>query len=361
MVILFFVDGFVLYVSVMHTWANGPSMIILFAFEYMILLSSIIVTIVKYFFNIYDLQMDGRWESKSVYVLYLEFFADIFQLLVYAVFFVTIWMHYGLPLHLIRQIYYSFKHFRERILGVIRYRRAISDLDSRFTNATPEDLDRAHRFCIICRDHRMTEGKKLPCGHVLHLHCLRTWFQTRQECPICRNPVGQNNNNPQQENNNPPQNNDPRNIPGFNPPANNANPLPPTDPSLNNSPLSAPSNPLVGTWNQPAGSTLQTHANTNAQINPDVSAMPAADLIAFDPLSQVRSLQEQVGMIQYQLQELAHYLRAIQEQQNALTNLSTRDTPTVPSTTRDASLVVNKSLSTTENQNSKDEDYIEES
>lgn len=31
--------------------------------------------------------------------------------------------------------------------------------------------------------------KKLPCGHVLHLGCLKSWLERQQVCPTCRRPV----------------------------------------------------------------------------------------------------------------------------------------------------------------------------
>ena len=29
-------------------------------------------------------------------------------------------------------------------------------------------------------------SKKLPCGHIFHAACLRSWFQRQQTCPTCR-------------------------------------------------------------------------------------------------------------------------------------------------------------------------------
>ncbi|KAJ5510983.1 Zinc finger RING-type [Penicillium expansum] len=31
--------------------------------------------------------------------------------------------------------------------------------------------------------------KKLPCGHILHFSCLRSWLERQQNCPTCRRPV----------------------------------------------------------------------------------------------------------------------------------------------------------------------------
>ena len=32
----------------------------------------------------------------------------------------------------------------------------------------------------------MSVSKKLPCGHIFHTSCLRSWFQRQQTCPTCR-------------------------------------------------------------------------------------------------------------------------------------------------------------------------------
>lgn len=43
-------------------------------------------------------------------------------------------------------------------------------------------------LCAICHDDiDPVEGKKNPCGHVFHLHCLEQWFETGHlSCPTCR-------------------------------------------------------------------------------------------------------------------------------------------------------------------------------
>lgn len=32
----------------------------------------------------------------------------------------------------------------------------------------------------------MTTAKKLICGHLFHVHCLRSWLERQQTCPTCR-------------------------------------------------------------------------------------------------------------------------------------------------------------------------------
>jgi len=40
--------------------------------------------------------------------------------------------------------------------------------------------------CIICREEMHLMCKKLPCNHIFHTSCLRSWFQRQQTCPTCR-------------------------------------------------------------------------------------------------------------------------------------------------------------------------------
>lgn len=42
----------------------------------------------------------------------------------------------------------------------------------------------------MCRDDlSQTGGKRLPCGHILHSDCLRSWLQQDPTCPLCRKSV----------------------------------------------------------------------------------------------------------------------------------------------------------------------------
>ena len=75
----------------------------------------------------------------------------------------------------LRDLYWTFRNFRNRVIDFLRYRRVTANMDERFSNATEEDLARCDGICIICREEMVAAGrnKKLPCGHVFHTHCLR--------------------------------------------------------------------------------------------------------------------------------------------------------------------------------------------
>merc|ERR1719232_1033053 len=60
-------------------------------------------------------------------------------------------------------------------------------MDTLYPDATAEELAATDNVCIICREEMTASStKKLPCGHIFHRNCLRSWFQRQQTCPTCR-------------------------------------------------------------------------------------------------------------------------------------------------------------------------------
>lgn len=59
-------------------------------------------------------------------------------------------------------------------------------MNTLYPDATPEELSMSDNICIICREDMVNTSKKLPCGHIFHTACLRSWFQRQQTCPTCR-------------------------------------------------------------------------------------------------------------------------------------------------------------------------------
>lgn len=154
----------------------------------MILATSTVSTFVKYIFYVSDMLMEGQWEKKAVYTFYLELISDLVHLSLYMLFFIAIFLNYGVPLHLIRELYETFRNFRIRIADYVRYRKITSNMNERFPDATADELNASDATCIICRE-EMTTAKKLLCGHLFHVHCLRSWLERQHTCPTCRAPI----------------------------------------------------------------------------------------------------------------------------------------------------------------------------
>ncbi|XP_024020975.1 ERAD-associated E3 ubiquitin-protein ligase HRD1B isoform X2 [Morus notabilis] len=179
-------DSLFLYTSVNDLIrSKKASVSLFFSFEYMILATTTVSTFVKYVFYVSDMLMEGQWEKKPVYTFYLELIRDLLHLSMYLCFFLVIFMNYGVPLHLIRELYETFRNFKIRVADYIRYRKITSNMNDRFPDATPEELNATDAICIICRE-EMTTAKKLICGHLFHVHCLRSWLERQHTCPTCR-------------------------------------------------------------------------------------------------------------------------------------------------------------------------------
>lgn len=193
-------------------------------------MASILNTISKYLLSTYELRRAGQrggenappWENKSMWIFYIElatgtlstflFFipahlrvSDFLKLTTYLVFFAIIITFYGLPLNIVRDVYITARSFVTRLRALHRYQTATRNMDQRYPNASADEMAAmSDRTCIICRDEMVlhetgearsnAEGpnmtpKKLPCGHIFHFHCLRSWLERQQSCPTWFVPV----------------------------------------------------------------------------------------------------------------------------------------------------------------------------
>lgn len=143
---------------------------------------------VRYTLNATDMRRGSVWEHRSIFLFYYDFLVDFLKLIIYSTFFGIVVAYYGVPLHIIRDLYLTIRSFIIRIKDIIRYRRATANMNERYPDATPEELTGTDRVCIICRD-EMVMAKKLPCGHLFHFRCLRSWLERQQACPTCRRPI----------------------------------------------------------------------------------------------------------------------------------------------------------------------------
>ncbi|KAK3308227.1 uncharacterized protein B0T15DRAFT_523872 [Chaetomium strumarium] len=145
-----------------------------------------------------DIEVPG-WEAKGQWVLSLDLFADFIKLGIYSAFFCVLLTFYGLPIHIMRDWFMTTRSFLKRLHALIRYRQALKHMDQ-YPDATADELGREDT-CIICREEmrpwnptdstqvERSRAKRLPCGHILHFGCLKSWLERQQVCPTCRRPV----------------------------------------------------------------------------------------------------------------------------------------------------------------------------
>ncbi|KAF9201066.1 E3 ubiquitin-protein ligase hrd1 [Haplosporangium sp. Z 27] len=196
---------------------RGPNMMIMFGFEYTLLATSLMASFGKYVLHTIDMRSEEPWENKSMLLFYLDLVADFVKLVTYLFFFTVILVCYGLPLHIIRDVYMTMRSFLQKCKDLIQYRKATRNMNERYPDASPAELTAlSDPICIICREEMVGNEpdaagaeaaapprahhhaaprpsasntnvpKKLPCGHIFHFHCLKSWLERQQSCPTCR-------------------------------------------------------------------------------------------------------------------------------------------------------------------------------
>ncbi|KAM8706326.1 hypothetical protein ACLKA7_010580 [Drosophila subpalustris] len=182
--------GILDYVLLIHaynsTLVRGPTVQLVFGFEYAILLTVIASTAIKYVLHAAEMRTDTPWENKAVFLLYTELVIGLIKVVLYLLFVVIMAKIYALPMFVFRPMFFTIRNFRKALNDVIMSRRAIRNMNTLYPDATPEELRQSDNICIICREDMVNHSKKLPCGHIFHTTCLRSWFQRQQTCPTCR-------------------------------------------------------------------------------------------------------------------------------------------------------------------------------
>ncbi|CAD6186758.1 unnamed protein product [Caenorhabditis auriculariae] len=185
------IDSYLVSHAYLTTLVKGASSQIVFGFEYAILLTMVIHVATKYILHMYDLRTAQAWDSKAVFLLYAELLINMIRCLLYGSFAVVMLRVHTFPLFSVRPFYVSLRALHKAFSDVILSRRAINAMNNQFPTVTAEELLSMDATCIICREEMTADSspKRLPCSHVFHAHCLRSWFQRQQTCPTCRTEI----------------------------------------------------------------------------------------------------------------------------------------------------------------------------
>ena len=189
--LLVFGTAFMVTENVLSVLKRGPSMAILFANEYALTMVSLIGSAIRFTLNCIDtLNPEEPFEQRSTVIFYLDFFVDLFKLLIYTAFFAVVMAYYGLPIHIIRDLYVTVISFTKRVKDMVKYHQIMSTLQTRYPDVTADELATCNDpTCIICREEMTASVKRLPCGHFFHFKCLKSWLERQQVCPTCRKSV----------------------------------------------------------------------------------------------------------------------------------------------------------------------------
>lgn len=199
--LLLILDMNFVYTAYSHTLVKGASVQLVFGFEYAILFVTVISTFFKYCLHTIDLQNENPWENKGIFMLYGDLILGFFRVVLYLSFMSLMIKIHTFPLFAIRPMYLALRSFKKSFNDVVMSRRAIQNLNIMYPDVSQEQLrNYSDTICIICREEMSNSEnnndnagpqqiKKLPCDHIFHKSCLRSWFQRQQTCPTCRTPI----------------------------------------------------------------------------------------------------------------------------------------------------------------------------
>uniref|UniRef100_A0A8C3LMS9 RING-type domain-containing protein n=1 Tax=Chrysolophus pictus TaxID=9089 RepID=A0A8C3LMS9_CHRPC len=159
-----------------------------FYFEHFILSFLAITTINSYIQRCQDNYI-VLLENKSFCVLCFPFLESLMRLLLYVLFIIGMIGICIFPLFAAHPTYLAMTHFRKTAADLFASYRASRNGSTLLPGATLEELPAEDNGCVICREEMGTEVTALPCCHVFHTSCLRSWFQCQWTCPMCRMPV----------------------------------------------------------------------------------------------------------------------------------------------------------------------------
>ncbi|KAM8946382.1 E3 ubiquitin-protein ligase AMFR isoform 2-T2 [Pelodytes ibericus] len=146
--------------------------------------------VLRYVIHLWDLNHEGTWEGKGTYVYYTDFVMELSHLSmdlmhhIHMLLFGNIWLSMA-SLVIFMQLRHLFHELQRRLRRHKNYLRVVGNMEAHFAVATPEELQANNDDCAICWD-SMQAARKLPCGHLFHNSCLRSWLEQDTSCPTCR-------------------------------------------------------------------------------------------------------------------------------------------------------------------------------
>ncbi|KAM0686856.1 E3 ubiquitin-protein ligase synoviolin [Conglomerata obtusa] len=147
-----------------------PSLCILFAFEFGVVFLSCIRNIC--------ISLSNENPNRTIYNFIIDITYIFLRLVAVTSFFLFTAMNFRIPFNLFREALSTLKMLYKKINSLVQYNRLSKELHR------CEDV-RSEQTCPICFVD-MEVGKKISCGHIFHLDCLKTWVEGSDVCPICR-------------------------------------------------------------------------------------------------------------------------------------------------------------------------------
>uniref|UniRef100_A0A8C5WC80 E3 ubiquitin-protein ligase AMFR n=1 Tax=Leptobrachium leishanense TaxID=445787 RepID=A0A8C5WC80_9ANUR len=171
-------------------YAHGMHTLAFMAAECLLVTTRTAHVVLRYVIHLWDLNHEGTWEGKGTYVYYTDFLMELSHLSldlmhhIHMLLFGNIWLSMA-SLVIFMQLRHLFHELQRRLRRHKNYLRVVGNMEAHFSVATPEELEANNDDCAICWD-SMQSARKLPCGHLFHNSCLRSWLEQDTSCPTCR-------------------------------------------------------------------------------------------------------------------------------------------------------------------------------
>eukprot|EP00249_Psilotum_nudum_P016374 c25791_g1_i1 orf=659-2437(-) len=139
----------------------------------------------------------AAWEWRGTMVRNCSFAMDLVAMLLALGHCLHVWCLRGLGFQVVDGILFLnlralLSAILRRIKGFMRLKTAMNTLQGALPDATEEELLTYDDDCAICKE-PMARAKRLPCAHLFHLACLRSWLDQgladTYSCPTCRRPL----------------------------------------------------------------------------------------------------------------------------------------------------------------------------
>ncbi|SCU80847.1 LADA_0B09846g1_1 [Lachancea dasiensis] len=181
------------------------TMYLLFGTEFAVLLVDVLEVAMRTIINLTELYQfqcayaqDGDdstgLEGKFIYEKIVELICRISKLCVHAVLLTPSIIPFMVIKDIVLDIFSIYQTGR-LIWKTLKNNR---QLDEKLPDVSEDELRLLNdKMCIVCMEdlnflhaeHATThklKAKRLPCNHILHLGCLKSWMERSQTCPICR-------------------------------------------------------------------------------------------------------------------------------------------------------------------------------
>lgn len=179
-----------LFICLFVGWPDGIHTFTFMLAECMLLLIKVVHGLTRYGIHLWDVGHTTMWEGRSTWsyntdltmsvAMCIVDFAHHMHMLLWSNIFLSM-----ASLVLCMQLRHLFYEIQKKLAKHRNYLRIIKCMESRFPFATEEQLMKNNDDCAICWD-SMETARKLPCGHLFHNSCLRSWLENDTSCPTCR-------------------------------------------------------------------------------------------------------------------------------------------------------------------------------